>query len=127
MATGACMAIEKYKFEKVGGFDEEYLKIAFNDVDLCLKLLEKGWKNLYTPHAVLYHHESKSRGPENTPDKKVRFKSEIDYMLSRWSGVLENDPAYNPNLSLNWMEQFDPSFPPRKTNHKRQEVNYDFS
>jgi GT2 family glycosyltransferase len=125
--TGACLAIEKKKFEAIGGFDEANLKVAFNDVDLCLRLTEKGWRNVYTPHAILYHYESKSRGKEDTPSKKSRFQSEIDYMLITWGHLLKNDPAYNPNLSLNWKEQFDLAFPPRKPNGELHKINHDFS
>ena len=112
--TGACMAVSKKKFLDVGGFDENNLKVAFNDVDICLKLQKKGLRNLYTPHAVLYHHESKSRGKEDTLKKKLRFESEIEYMIATWGDLLHNDPSYNPNLSLEWKEQFEPAFPPRR-------------
>ena len=111
--TGACLIIEKSKFLKVGGFDDTYFKIAFNDVDLCLKLLESGYKNLYTPHVQLIHHESISRGPEDTPYKIKRFDAEINKMLSKWGHVMKNDPNYNLNLSLDWEEQFQLAFPPR--------------
>ena len=94
------MAVSKKKFLNVGGFDENNLKVAFNDVDICLKLQKKGLRNLYTPHAVLYHHESKSRGKEDTLKKKLRFESEIEYMIATWGDILLNDPSYNPNLPL---------------------------
>lgn len=113
--TGACLAVEKKKFIKINGFDEHNLKVAFNDVDLCLRLMEEGFYNLYTPFASLHHHESKTRGKEDTPEKINRFESEIQYMLNRWSEILPNDPNYNPNLSLNWNEQFELAFPPRKS------------
>lgn len=89
--TGACMAIEKKKFLEVGGFDEKHLPIAFNDIDLCLKLLEKGYKNLFTPYAQLYHYESASRGYEDTLLKKLRFRREIHYMQRKWGSLLESD------------------------------------
>lgn len=93
--TGACMAIEKRKFEEVGGFDEKHLPIAYNDIDLCLRLLEKGYKNLWTPHAMLYHHESASRGYEDTLLKRLRFRIEAHYMRKKWGEILDSDPRYN--------------------------------
>ncbi len=110
--TAACLAIEKRKFLGVGGFNEVDLKIAFNDVDLCLKLLEAGYRNVWTPNAVFIHHESVSRGQEDTPSKQARFASEVQYMLDSWKDLLENDPAYNPNLSIERAD-FSFSFPPR--------------
>lgn len=98
--TAACLAIEKRKFIEVGGFEQKELKIAFNDVDFCVKLLQKGYRNLWTPNVELYHYESASRGYEDTPEKKKRFESEVLYMLKKWKVVLNFDPAYNPNLSL---------------------------
>ena len=112
--TGACLAIEKKKFYEVNGFNSENLKVAFNDVDFCLKLLKSGYKNLFTPEAKLFHYESKSRGKEDTFQKQKRFASEIKYMIQKWNTLLQFDPNYNPNLSLEWSEQFAPSFPPRK-------------
>ena len=88
--TGACMAIEKKKFLEVGGFDEKHLPIAFNDIDLCLKLREKGYKNLFTPYAQLYHYESASRGYEDTLLKKLRFRREIHYMQRKWGPILKS-------------------------------------
>ena len=86
-------------FEAVGGFDEGYA-IAFNDVDLCMKIRALGKLIVWTPHAQLYHHESKTRGYEDTPAKKARFKREMDRFHDRWDEVLEKgDPYYNPNLS----------------------------
>ena len=111
--TGACLAVEKSKFQSIGGFDQHNLKIAFNDVDLCLRLMEEGLNNLFTPEVILYHHESKSRGKEDTPEKIKRFTKEINFMLNKWGELLQFDPAYNRNLSLNWQEQFEPAFPPR--------------
>lgn len=96
--TAACLLIRRYVFEKVGGFDEE-LKVAFNDVDFCLRVREAGYKNVWTPFAELTHFESKSRGEEDTPEKIARFQREIRYMQSKWGKVLSNDPYYNPNLS----------------------------
>lgn len=97
--TAACLMINKDKFFEVGGFDEN-LAIAFNDIDLCLKIRAKGYHNIYTPYAEAYHHESKSRGKEDTPEKVKRFNSEVDLMLEKWGAELLCDPAYNPNLTL---------------------------
>ena len=98
--TAACIAIKKETYMQVGGLDEENLKIAFNDVDFCLRVQKLGYRNLWTPFVELYHHESKSRGHENTPEKVTRFQGEIAYMQSCWGDMLRFDPAYNPNLSL---------------------------
>jgi len=99
--TAACMMMRRDVFEKVGGFDEN-LAVAFNDVDLCLKVREKGYLIVYTPYSVLYHYESLSRGYENTPEKQKRFLKEIKYIRKKWSKVIDQgDPYYNPNLSLN--------------------------
>lgn len=97
--TGACLAIEKSKFLDVGGFDEENLPVSFNDVDLCLKLIDKGFKNIYTPYSELYHHESFSRGYDVDDFKYQRLMKEQGYMVDRWGHLLERDPFYNPNLS----------------------------
>jgi GT2 family glycosyltransferase len=96
--TGACMMMRRGVFEEVGGFDEE-LAIAFNDVDLCLRIRAHGYRNIYLPHVVLYHHESRSRGHENTPEKEARFLREQKVMRDRWKTAVEPDPYYNINLS----------------------------
>jgi hypothetical protein len=75
-------------------------------------LVEAGYRNVWTPYAELYHHESATRGYEDTPEKVARFDAEVRYMKVRWSKVLANDPAYNPNLSLE-AEDFSWSWPPR--------------
>ncbi len=98
--TAACLVIMKDRYLEVGGLNEKDLAIAFNDVDLCCKLINAGYRNLWTPHAELYHHESATRGTDNTPQKKARFQSEIDYMTNTWGNLLMTDPAYNPNLTL---------------------------
>jgi len=97
--TGACLAVRTAVFEEVGGFDARHLAVAFNDVDLCLRLRAAGYRNLWTPHARLIHHESKSRGPEDTPEKRARFEAETLVMQARWEPQLRADPYYNPNLS----------------------------
>ena len=80
--------------------NELELKVAFNDVDFCLRMREAGYRNVWTPYANLYHHESASRGGEDTPEKLERFGREVRFMTLRWSSELNNDPAYNPNLSF---------------------------
>ncbi len=96
--TGACLMCRRDVFEEVGGLDEA-LTVAYNDVDLCLKLLERGYRNLYLPHVVLYHHESKSRGYEDSPEKKARLQRESQIMEARWKKYIENDPCYSPHLT----------------------------
>jgi GT2 family glycosyltransferase len=107
--TAACMLVRRQVFDEVGGFDEENLAVAFNDVDICIRIYQAGYNNLWTPYAEFNHHESASRGAEDTPEKQRRFTLEAEYMLNKWGPVLERDPAYNPNLtrcgedfSLNW-------------------------
>lgn len=96
--TAACLMCRRDVFEAVGGF-EEHLTIAFNDVDFCFKLLDKGYRNIYLPHVKLYHYESKSRGYENTPEKQTRFEGEVAYMQQKWSALIEQDPCYSPHLT----------------------------
>ena len=97
--TGACLLVRKKLYEEVGGLDEENLKVAFNDVDFCLKLKEKGYRNVWTPYAELYHHESVSRGAEDNPEKVKRFNAEVEYMKKRWKSRLKADKMYNCNLT----------------------------
>ncbi len=97
--TGACLVVRKKLYEEVGGLEETHLTVAFNDVDFCLKLREKGYRNLWTPYAELFHHESKSRGVDNTPEKQKRFEEEVRYMQRRWGRLLERDPCYSRHLS----------------------------
>ncbi len=102
--TAACILVRREVFEQIKGFDE-LLSVAFNDVDLCLRIRKEGYKIVYEPQAELYHHESASRGYENTPEKFARFEREVDFMKSRWGDVLQSDPYYNPNLT-NLSEDF---------------------
>lgn len=98
--TAACMLTKKEVYEKVKGFEEK-LAVAFNDIDLCLKVRKAGYLIVYDPEALLYHHESISRGKEDTLEKRNRFEGEVDYMAKKWKDVLEKgDEYYNPNLSL---------------------------
>ena len=109
--TAACLVVKKSVFDEVGGLDES-LKVAFNDVDFCLRILQAGYRNVWTPFAQLYHHESQSRGYEDTPEKRARFQSEVLFMKNRWIDELDHDRAYNPNLTLNG-NAFDLAYPPR--------------
>jgi GT2 family glycosyltransferase len=97
--TAACLMVRRDVFDEVGGFDES-LAIAFNDVDFCLRVRDAGYRNVYLPHVELYHHESKSRGHENTPEKMDRFLREQRIMQERWQTGDVPDPYYNPNLTL---------------------------
>jgi len=110
--TGACLVMRKSIYEEVGGLNEIDLKIAFNDVDFCLRVREAGYRNVWTPYAELYHHESATRGSEDTLEKRTRFVSEVRYMEQRWGDLLLNDFAYNPNLTLDY-EDFSLAWPPR--------------
>jgi GT2 family glycosyltransferase len=98
--TAACMMVDRSAWEAAGGFNEE-LAVAFNDIDFCLKVRREGYLVVYEPGVEMYHYESKSRGYEDTPEKQMRFKKEIDYMQAHWTEILrEGDPYYNPNFSL---------------------------
>lgn len=95
--TAACMMVKRDVYEAVGGFDEN-IKVAFNDVDFCLKIREKGYRIMYEPLTALKHYESKSRGKDDTEEKQLRFQREVDYMKRKWKKVLEQgDPYYNKN------------------------------
>ena len=96
--TAACLMCRREVYESVKGFEEE-LAVAYNDIDFCLKLVDKGYRNIYLPHVVLYHHESKSRGSDDTPEKLDRAAKEAEYMQNKWSKIIKNDPCYNPNLT----------------------------
>ena len=97
--TGACLMVRRAVFDEVGGLDEQ-IAVAFNDVDFCLRLRTAGYRNIWTPFAELIHHESASRGLEDSPEKMARFQREVCFMKSRWGDVLDADPYYNPNLSM---------------------------
>lgn len=98
--TAACLMMKKEVFEEAGGFTEE-LAVAFNDVDLCLKVRKNNHLIVYDPYAKLYHMESKTRGAEDSKEKVRRFQTEIEYMRCHWLDILKNgDPYYNKNLSL---------------------------
>lgn len=96
--TAACLLVKKTDFDVVRGFDEEFT-VAFNDVDLCLKIWELGRDNVWLHEAELYHFESQTRGYDDKGKKKKRFAQEKDMMETKWSKLIENDPFYNPNLT----------------------------
>lgn len=99
--TAACLMMKKNVFEDVNGLDEEKFKVAFNDVDLCMKIRDKGYLIAWTPYAEAYHYESISRGLEDTPEKQERFQGEVLAFKEKWGAVLQQgDPYYNPNLTL---------------------------
>ncbi len=98
--TAACLLVRKDLYQAVGGLNERDLSVAFNDVDFCIRLTRAGYRTIWTPFAQLYHHESVSRGSDQTPDKIARFQSEVHYMMNTWGEDLLYDPAYNPNLTL---------------------------
>lgn len=98
--TAACMLVDACDFRAVGGFDESF-RVAFNDIDLCMKIRDIGRKIVFTPYAELYHYESKSRGLEDTPEKQYRFEKEITRFREKWEDQLKKgDPYYSPNLSV---------------------------
>jgi GT2 family glycosyltransferase len=95
--TGACLAVERTKFEAVGGFDEENLPVDLNDIDLCLRLVEKGWRTIYAAGAELMHHESASRGRK---PGSSRYRKHKAYFAARWRTARRADPHFHPSLSL---------------------------
>lgn len=109
--TAACLVVRKAVFDEVGGLDET-LAVAFNDVDFCLRLRAAGYRNVWTPAAEMIHHESASRGAEDTPAKQRRFFAEVAAMEARWADLIHDDPAYSPNLSLR-SGDFELAQPPR--------------
>lgn len=108
--TAACMVLRKKAYLEIGGFDEE-LGLVFNDVDLCLRLGERGYRNLWTPFATLYHYESVTRGRDDRPDNVEPFRRNLARMQNRWGASLQQ-AAYNPNLTLD-REDGGLAFPPR--------------
>ena len=103
--TGACLVVARKKFLEVGGFDEEDFPVAFNDVDLCLKLNERGWQSFYEPRATLIHHESKSRGSDSLKANRARFAEELAALKRKWRTDERPDPFHHPHLSP-FCEQF---------------------
>jgi GT2 family glycosyltransferase len=97
--TGAALMIKKDIFEQIKGFNENYA-VAFNDVDLCLRVRNIGLQNIWTPFATMIHHESLSRGSDGDPKNQIRFMKEINLFKHDWGEQLQNDPFYNVNLTL---------------------------
>ena len=111
--TASCMVIRREAWDQVGGFDEEHLPGAFNDVDFCLRLRQSGWATVWTPYAELFHHRPVGRGGDDAEPRAEDLSPEYAYMQSRWGPeVLLCDPYYNPNLSLE-AEDFSLAAPPR--------------
>lgn len=111
--TAACLALRRSVFFEVGGLDEANLAIAFNDVDLCLRIGDHGYRVVWTPFAELLHLESASRGNDNTPEKRERFASEWLYIQRTWGPLLEADPFHNRNLVFRWEDSI-LAVPPRR-------------
>ncbi len=97
--TAACLMTWKHLYQRLDGLNAKHLKVAFNDVDFCLRVQEAGYRVIFTPHAELYHNESATRGQDRTWRKMRRTKREADYMRARWKARMGHDPYYNPNLS----------------------------
>jgi O-antigen biosynthesis protein len=119
--TGACLALRREVYQEVGGLDEEHLPVAYNDVDLCIRLRQSGYKIIWTPFAELYHLESASRGSDEAPNTAPRFRRDVEYMRARWGSVLANDPFYNPNFSR-VDSNFSLGFPPLRAKPWRSPV-----
>jgi hypothetical protein len=98
--TAACLFLRRSDFLQLGGMDGHAFPVAFNDVDLCLKVRASGKAIVWTPHAKLLHAESASRGHEDTPQKKARAQREINELRCKWGDLLLQDPAYHPSLNL---------------------------
>jgi GT2 family glycosyltransferase len=99
--SGAMLMIKRKIYVEIGGLDEDNLSVALNDIDFCLRLRQKDYFNIFTPYCEAIHHESASRGYEETPERKMRFQKEIDYFRNKWRKMLsEGDPFYNRNLTL---------------------------
>lgn len=114
--TAACMLVRREVWDQVGGLDTDTLAIAFNDVDLCIRIREAGWRIAWTPWAELYHHESVTRGPDTEGAAAQRFEREVGIMQARWGSLLRDDPSYNPNLSLELIvagDEIGLAWPPR--------------
>ncbi|MEI7862030.1 MAG: glycosyltransferase [Planctomycetota bacterium] len=119
--TAACLAMRRSVFDKVGGFDEQRLPVAFNDVDLCLKIGSHGYQIIWTSQAELTHLESLSRGSDLRPEAIERFKRDIAHMRRTWGSRIDNDPFYGPSFDHQRVD-YSLAFPPRriKTWHRRE-------
>jgi GT2 family glycosyltransferase len=112
--SAACLAIRRDVFEELGGFDELNLPIDFSDVDLCLRMIEKGYRIVWTPNSKLIHYESQTRETGEGYANSSSFTQSVAYMKHRWQAIINNDPFYNPNLSLEKAD-FSLAFPPRQS------------
>lgn len=108
--TGACLAVRRSAFQEIGGFDEN-LAVAFNDVLLCMALISRGYRNIFVANALMIHFESKTRGYDDTEEKKKLFRREAKYARRRYQKLFKADPFYNANLSLETV--YGLGFPPR--------------
>lgn len=98
--TAACLVLRRDVFQQVRGLDEQHLAVDFNDIDLCLRIGQAGYKVIWTPHAELYHHEGATRGRRRSEAHQQRFDREYAFMQASWGWLLSRDPAYNPHLTL---------------------------
>ena len=110
--TGACLAVRRKVFDEIGGFDGA-LATAFNDVLFCLEASARGYRNIYLGSTKVFHLESRTRGYDDTPEKIVMGQREAQYMRSKHKAAIQDDPYYNPNLSLR--RPYGLAFPPRRT------------
>ena len=99
--TAACLVLRRDVYDLANGLDEKHLAVDFNDIDLCLRIRQAGYRVIWTPHAELYHHEGATRGRKRSAPQQQRFDQELAYMQATWGPILSRDPAYNPHLSLN--------------------------
>jgi len=120
--TGACLVMRRRLFDQVGGFDEVQLPIAYNDVDLCLRLRQLGYLIVWTPHAELYHIESASRGYEDSAEKQERLKREANVIRQRWGDRFFPDPYYSQNFTLH-EEDYSLAFPPRRPHPWKKNID----
>lgn len=109
--TGACLLVKRQIFDKLGGFDEA-LAVTYNDVEFCVRLNKAGYLIAWTPFAELYHYESATRTSDLAPENIKRFEKESSYIRTKHTDILNEDPAYNPNLDLFSMKVI-PACPPR--------------
>lgn len=120
--TGACLLVRRADYLAVGGLDETLFPVAFNDVDLCLKLRAAGKRVVFTPHARLRHHESASRGRDERSGREARFRRELNNLRARWPGVLADDPSYSPLLGLDPTPYQGLAWPPRSFAARRNTI-----
>jgi GT2 family glycosyltransferase len=117
--TAACMAMRREVFDALGGFDERFA-VSFNDIDICLRALEKGYRNVYVGEALMVHHEGSTRGADTTPEKRATFRREARAVRLRHARAFRRDPYYNENLSVD--QVYELAFPPRRDKPWREEA-----